>query len=190
MGPIWRGKGKGGQAGFAPAILEHLDPLYGYAMSLTRSPVEAEDLVQETCVRALRGAQRSAPTGNLKAWLFTILRNIWINQRRRQTQGPDFLPLTTETPDGGAPEAWITDNRQCPDILLERELLQESIRKAIEDLPTVFREVIMLRCLEGFSYTQIAEILGCPSGTVMSRISRARAELRRQLSRQIGEFSS
>jgi RNA polymerase sigma-70 factor (ECF subfamily) len=170
--------------------LEHLDALYGYAMSLTRSPVEAEDLVQETCVRALRGAQRSAPTGNLKAWLFTILRNIWINQRRRQTQGPDFLPLTTETPDGGAPEAWITDNRQCPDILLERELLQESIRKAIEDLPTVFREVIMLRCLEGFSYTQIAEILGCPSGTVMSRISRARAELRRQLSRQIGEFSS
>jgi RNA polymerase sigma-70 factor (ECF subfamily) len=181
MEPVRRGAGKRKSGDFAQAVLEHLDALYGYAMSLTRNPAEAEDLVQETCLRAIRGAQRAVPTGDRKAWLFTILRNIWINQYRRRTRGPEFLQLVTDAQDDELPSAWVIDSQERPDILFERKLLRESIRLAIENLPEMFREVIVLRCIEGFSYTQIAEILGCPSGTVMSRLSRARAELRRQL---------
>jgi len=162
---------------FEQAALEHLEALYGYARSLVRNPTEAEDLVQETYLRSVKAARENLPAGNLKAWLFTLLRHLWINRWRQQVHGPDFVPL--ECMDPAADE--LSDEWQRPDVLLERHLLRDQIRTAIENLDDGFREVIVLRYIEGFSYSQIAQILGCPAGTVMSSLSRARAELRRQL---------
>ena len=172
---------------FEQAALEHLDALYGFAISLARNPTDAEDLVQETYLRGIRAARQAKPTGDLKAWLFTILRNIWINERRRRAQGPEFLPMESVVPSAEGSAEWMADETRRPDALLERRLVREEIRAAIESLPEGFREVVVLRCIEGFSYSQIAQILECPAGTVMSRISRARAELRRYLSGSFGQ---
>lgn len=175
------------QGTFEQAALEHLDALYGFAMSLARNPAEAEDLVQETYLRGIRAARLAAPTGDVKAWLFTILRNIWINERRRRAHGPEFLPMESVVQASEGPAEWMADETGRPDALLDRQLLREEIRAAIESLPEGFREVIVLRCIEGFSYSQIAQILDCPAGTVMSRLSRARAELRCCLSGSLGQ---
>lgn len=166
---------------FEQAALEHLEALYGYARSLARNPTEAEDLVQETYLRGMKAARENLPAGNLKAWLFTILRHLWINRWRQQVNGPDFVPLESMDPAADELSPWMSDERQRPDVLLEQHLLRDHIRAAIEALDDSFREVIVLRYIEGFSYSQIAQILGCPAGTVMSRLSRARAALRRQL---------
>lgn len=176
-----------GRKEFERAALEHVDALYGFAMSLARNSTDAEDLVQETYLRAIRAASQTKPTGDLKAWLFTILRHLWINQRRRQMQGPEFVAVEDVSSPSGEEAEWMNAEADRPDVGLERRLLREEIRAAIERLPERFREVIVLRCIEGFSYNQIAQILECPAGTVMSRLSRARAELRRSLSQVIGE---
>jgi RNA polymerase sigma-70 factor (ECF subfamily) len=177
------------QKEFEQAALAHLESLYGYAMSLVRNPTEAEDLVQETYLRGVQAARHARPTGDLKPWLFTILRNLWINQWRRRTRGPEFVPVEAGELSSAEQAEWIADESHRPDALLEQRLLREQIRAAIEGLPEAFREVIVLRYIEGFSYSQIAQILGCPAGTVMSRISRARAELRHYLSRVTGRHA-
>jgi RNA polymerase sigma-70 factor, ECF subfamily len=159
------------------AIVENLDALYGFAMSLTRNPVDAEDLVQETCVRAIKGLAQRGIENDPKVWLFTILRHVWINDWRRRTKGPQFISLGKNRDEGGALEQWLSDERERPDDNLERNLLAETIRTAIARLPAGFREVVILRYFEEFSYRQIATILGCPAGTVMSRLNRARGEL-------------
>jgi len=166
---------------FERQALAYLEGLYNFAMALTRDPTEAEDLVQETYFRAFRGAAQKLPTGDVKAWLFTILRNISINERRRTRRQPDTEELDAEEEDGGSGWRTLADERHRPDVVHEQNALGQEIRRAIESLPAVYREVIVLRFLEGFSYSQIAAIIGCPAGTVMSRISRARAELRKRL---------
>jgi RNA polymerase sigma-70 factor, ECF subfamily len=160
------------------AILENLGALYGFAMSLTRNPVDAEDLVQETCLRAIKGVAQNGIKSDAKVWLFTILRNVWINQWRRRTKGPEFILLGKTRGDGAPLQEWLSDETDRPDDQFERNLVSGKIRTAISELPEVFREVVVLRYFEGFSYRQIAAILGCPAGTVMSRLNRARAELR------------
>jgi RNA polymerase sigma-70 factor (ECF subfamily) len=160
------------------AILENLSALYGFAMSLTRNPTEAEDLVQEACLRAIKGLTQNGVRSDPKVWLFTILRNVWINQWRRRTKGPEFILLGKTRGDGGSLEEWLSDERERPEDHFDRNVVSGNIRLAISDLPEVFREVVVLRYFEGFSYRQIASILGCPAGTVMSRLNRARAELR------------
>lgn len=160
------------------AILENLGALYGFAMSLTRNPVDAEDLVQETCLRAIRGVTQNGIKSNPKVWLFTILRNVWINQWRRRTKGPEFILLGKTRGDGAPLQEWLSDERERPEDHFERNLVSGKIRAAISGLPEVFREAVVLRYFEGFSYRQIASILGCPAGTVMSRLNRARTELR------------
>jgi RNA polymerase sigma-70 factor, ECF subfamily len=160
------------------AILENFRALYGFAMSLTRNPVDAEDLVQETCLRAIKGLTQNGIKNDPKVWLFTILRNVWINEWRRRANGPEFI-LFGKTRGSGAPlQEWLSDERERPEEHFERNLVSGKIRVAISGLPEVFREVVVLRYFEGFSYRQIASILGCPAGTVMSRLNRARAELR------------
>ena len=160
------------------AILENLGALYGFAMSLTRNPVDAEDLVQETCLRAIKGVAQNGIKSDAKVWLFTILRNVWINQWRRRTKGPEFILLGKTRGDGAPLQEWLSGETDRPDDQFERNLVSGKIRTAISGLPEVFREVVVLRYFEGFSYRQIAAILGCPAGTVMSRLNRARAELR------------
>jgi RNA polymerase sigma-70 factor (ECF subfamily) len=158
-------------------ILENLDALYGFAMSLTRNPIDAEDLVQEACLRAIKGITRHGIDSDPKVWLFTILRNVWINQWRRHAKGPQFISLGNNRADSGPFQHWLSDDRERPDDRFERDVLIERIRIAIAELPEIFREVLVLRYFQGFSYRQIASILGCPAGTVMSRLSRAKAEM-------------
>jgi RNA polymerase sigma-70 factor (ECF subfamily) len=150
----------------------YLDGLYGYAVVLSRNSTEAEDLVQETCLRALRGIHQLRPDGNVKSWLFTILRNIWLNQRRQRRVAPEMVELdsdgTSDPPDTARdPHAVYTD-----------KIEQEQVRAAIQQLPVEFREIIILREYEELSYQEIAGVLGCPPGTVMSRLARARSRLR------------
>ena len=158
---------------FREAALEHLDALFGFAMVLTRNRAEAEDLVQETYLRATRAFGRLLPDTNLKAWLFAIMRNIRLNQLRTAGARPEFIDIDAEEEvDLLAPAT------EDPYTILVRKVERETLRSAIERLPDHYREVVVLRDLEGFSYQQIATILQCPAGTVMSRLGRAREQLR------------
>ena len=162
-------------ADFRKAAIEHLDALYGFAMTLTRNETEAQDLVQETYLRAVRAFGQLLPDSNLKGWLFAICRNIWLNQLRHARSGPRFVELDAEE-EGRA--GWFDTVASNPYTVFVRKLEREEVRAAIESLPRLYREVVVLRDLEGFSYQQIAAILGCPAGTVMSRLNRARERLR------------
>ncbi len=148
-----------------------LDGLYGFALALSRDRSVAQDLVQETYVRALSARRKAAPDENLKGWLFTILHNVFRNEVRRRR------PQTLED----APASSLVDPRSDPQESLHRKETRERVRRAIDDLPESFREVVTLRWVEEFSYRELASILGCPAGTVMSRLARARALLRRSL---------
>lgn len=159
------------------AALALLDALYGYARALTRNPTEAEDLVQETYLRALGAAGWPEASAPLKAWLFTILRRLWLNRLRHTRCGPEFISLDTEI---GLPQR-ISDSSGDPQVIHLRLAEGEAVQAAIEQLASPHREVVVLRDLEGFSYKEIAEILDCPVGTVMSRLNRARTYLKQQL---------
>jgi RNA polymerase sigma-70 factor (ECF subfamily) len=164
---------------FRDSALQYLDGLYGYAMTLTRNQAEAEDLVQETYVRAMGAFERLRPGSNLKSWLFTILRNIRFNQIRDSRSKPHSVE--TDGP-GSTPEIEDKSSKD-PFSLCLTKIKQADVRKAIENLPAAYREVIMLREFEQLSYGEIARILHCPPGTVMSRLSRARENLKDMLQR-------
>lgn len=159
---------------FSQAALAHIDALYGYAMTLTRDPSLAEDLVQETYLRATSAANQPPLGGNLKAWLFVIMRNAWLNQVRHNQSGPRFVELETSDE--------TDDARGNPHVVYLRKLEREQVCNAIEKLPEAYREIVVLRDIEGFTYQEIAMVLECPAGTVMSRLGRARAKLRASLS--------
>jgi RNA polymerase sigma-70 factor, ECF subfamily len=158
---------------FRKAALACFDGLFGFAYSLCRDRVAAEDLVQETYVRALAARRKAAPEDNLRGWLFTILHNVWRNEVRRPR------PAAMEDWPGLA-ESLAAPGKDPQQTLHEKETGQR-LRRAIADLPEPFREVVMLRCVEGFSYRDVASIVGCPAGTVMSRLARGRALLRQSL---------
>jgi RNA polymerase sigma-70 factor, ECF subfamily len=153
-------------------LREYLDGLYSYALVLSRNQAEAEDLVQETCLRALRAMERLRPDSNVKSWLFTILRNIWLNQlRQRKT---DVVDLDSDE----YGENRAVDSSNDPHAAYVSDLEREQVRHAIEQLPLESREIILLREYEELSYEEIAAMLKCPVGTVMSRLARARSKLR------------
>lgn len=154
-------------------FLEYLDGLYSYAMILSRDNTEAEDLVQETCLRALRAIGRSRDDRCVKCWLFTILRNIWLNQLRKRRNTPDLVESDADE---------LAD--AVPDPLTQyiKRVEREQVRSAIQQLPLRFQEIIILREYEYLSYQEIAAVLNCAPGTVMSRLARARSELRKLLS--------
>ena len=161
-------------AAFGQAALDHIDALYGYAMTLTRDTTEAEDLVQDTYVRAARAVNRPGSTENLKGWLFVIMRNAWLNQVRHKNAGPLFVDLDANES--------TRDAQDNPHVVYLRKLEREHVRQAIQSLPDAYREIVVLRDIEGFTYQEIALVLECPAGTVMSRLGRARGRLRKLLS--------
>jgi len=161
--------------------LEYIDSLYSYAVVLSRNRIEAEDLVQETYVRAIEAFGRLREDSNLKGWLFTILRNLWLNRVRKHRTGPQIVDVdaeeyTVEHLAGNSPDAHQ---------ILESEEDAKRVRRALEKLPPEFREILVLREYEDLSYQEIASVLGCPAGTVMSRLGRARARLRTILTEEI-----
>jgi RNA polymerase sigma-70 factor (ECF subfamily) len=155
--------------------VEHIDGLYSYALVLTRNRSEAEDLVQETYVRAIGAMGRLRPESNVKSWLFTILRNIWFNQLRQRRTAPQIVEMDVEGINVGIGTQTSDDD---PYALYVSTLERNQVREAIDQLPADFREIILLREYEELSYQEIAVILNCPPGTVMSRLARARAKLR------------
>lgn len=165
-------------AGFGQAAMEYIDSLYGYALTLTRDATEAEDLVQETYVRATGAGNRPDPDSNLKGWLFVIMRNAWLNQLRHKNSGPHFVELELGEPPGVA-------TQENPHVVYLRKLERQQVRDAIESLPHAYREIVVLRDIEGFTYQEIATVLDCPAGTVMSRLGRAREKLRQRLQPRI-----
>jgi len=167
----------GQRADFGQVALGYLDGLYGYAMSLCHNQAEAEDLTQETYLRAVRALGRLAPDSNLKSWLFAIMRNIWLNQVRHAQSGPQFVEIDDE----GEQSVQV---KSSEDLHAEyvNKVERARVRTAVDSLPPLYREVILLREFEGLSYQEIAGILDCPAGTVMSRLGRAREKLRLMLS--------
>jgi RNA polymerase sigma-70 factor (ECF subfamily) len=161
--------------------IEYLNGLYSYALILSRNHADAEDLVQETYVRAMQAVGRLRPDSNIKSWLFTILRNIWLNQLRRRHTGPQIVE--TDADEGLANEI-VEPSKNSYEIYVSG-VERDQVRAAIQKLPVEFREIILLREYEQLSYQEIAGVLGCPAGTVMSRLGRARSKLRVLLSPQL-----
>ena len=170
-------------AAFEAEALTHLDALYRTALRQTRNQADAEDLVQETFLKAFRNANRFERGTNLRAWLFTILLNTARNRRRDAARDPtvvdsetvDRLPLSAPDP--------------SPEEALLRDVLDEDVRLALDSLPDVFREAVWLRDVEEFTYAEIARMLEVPIGTVMSRIARGRRLLLERLVRARQEGS-
>jgi RNA polymerase sigma-70 factor (ECF subfamily) len=161
--------------------IEHLDGLYSYAMVLSRNRAEAEDLVQETYVRAIQAMGRLRAGSNMKGWLFTILRNIWFNQLRKRRNGPQMVEIDV---DDGLANNIVEPSKDSYDHYVSK-IEAEQVRAAIQELPEESREIILLREYEDLSYQEIASVLDCPLGTVMSRLGRARAKLRALLSKTL-----
>ena len=167
---------------FEGLALTHLDSLYASALRLTKNERDAEDLVQDTCMRAYRFFDKFERGTNIKAWLFRILTNTFINRYRRKVKERS----ATEGPEQEAVQALFfsqdaTDQASNPERFLFDLLLSDDVLRAIDSLPIDFRMVVILADLQEFSYKEIADILGCPVGTVMSRLFRGRKQLQKML---------
>ena len=164
---------------FGRQALPHLDGLYGAALRLTRNPTEAEDLVQEAVLRAFQNWHQFKEGTNCRAWLFRILTNTFINGYRRRTKEREILEGEQA---GGHSErfysAEATHAWGDPQRGYEAHTLSKPVSAALDALRPEFRVVVVLSDLQDFSYRQIAEMTGCPIGTVMSRLFRARQRLR------------
>ena len=169
---------------FETEALASLDSLYRAALRLTRRPADAEDLVQETYLKAFRAADQFEPGTNLRAWLFTILHTTARNRARDRAR--DTVAIDSELVDRAAdappPGGRSAGTAETPESLLLRETLAPELQAAIDALPEAFRQAVWLRDVEEFSYAEIAEMLSIPVGTVMSRISRGRHMLFDRLS--------
>ena len=158
---------------FESEVMPHARALYGTAFRLTRSPQDAEDLVQEALLRAYRGFSSFRPGSNARAWLYTILHRVRTDMLRKRGRSPQTTEMTDDGP-AVAPrhEAVLTSGN-------------EDVQRALGEVPEVFRQALLLRDVEEFSYDEIAGILGVPVGTVMSRIHRGRASLRKALAGRV-----
>jgi len=162
------------QERFEQTVLPHLDAAYNLARWLTRNEQDAQDVTQEAFLRAFRffdGYQG----GNMRAWLFTIVRNTcytWLHHNRPAEAAEEFNEEIHSPQDSGPAD---------PELQLLAQADRESLRRALEELPDVYREAIILRELEGLSYKEIADVASISIGTVMSRLARARTRLREAL---------
>jgi RNA polymerase sigma-70 factor, ECF subfamily len=167
---------------FEELILSHMDMLYAVALRHTRNVADAQDLTQNTVVKALRFHNKFEKGTYIKAWLLTILRNTFINEYRRKVRRPSFVELsglepaadTSPDPDIGYEPAEINSSELM-------ELLDDEVKEAIESLPDDFRNAVIMADLEDMSYKEIAAAMKCPLGTVMSRLYRGRKLLREKL---------
>ncbi|WP_461105379.1 sigma-70 family RNA polymerase sigma factor [Tessaracoccus terricola] len=169
-------------AAFETEALSHIDRLYSAALRMTRNPADAEDVVQETYAKAFQAYRTFTPGTNLKAWLYRILTNTYINQYRKAKRSPqtsgdadvdDWQIARAASHDStGLRSAEMDALDQTPD---------QTVKEAMEQLPENFRLAVYLSDVEGFAYKEIAEIMGTPIGTVMSRLNRGRAQLRKLL---------
>jgi RNA polymerase sigma-70 factor (ECF subfamily) len=165
------------RASFEADALEFVDSLYRTALRLTRVPSDAEDLVQDTYLKAFRAADSFERGTNLRAWLFTILHNTARNNARDRSR--DSVTVDSDVVDQAAetPQFGISGKVDDPETLLLRKTMTPELQAAVDALPDAFRQAVWLRDVEEFSYAEIAAMLNVPVGTVMSRISRGRRML-------------
>ncbi len=156
----------------ATEVLAYLEPLYATALRLTRQPADAEDLVQDTYVKALRFADTFAAGTNLRAWLYTILHNTWRNRLRDTARAGVDVDSDRVEAEGARIDG--SSVFETPERILLRASIDSDLQAALDALPDVFRQAVWLRDVEEFTYAEIAEMLAIPQGTVMSRISRGR----------------
>jgi len=164
--------------------LSYIDSLYRTALRMTRNPADAEDLVQEAYLRAFRSLHQFKPGTNLRAWIFRIMTNAYINEYRKRSRRPtnaslddlEEFYLYDHLIDSG-----IQPTSERPEDVVLGQLTAQDVLDALDELSDDFREVIVLADIEGFAYREIAEIMDIPVGTVMSRLYRARRRLQRSL---------
>jgi RNA polymerase sigma-70 factor, ECF subfamily len=172
------------QGRFADLAMPYMDALYSAALRMTRNPADAEDLVQETYLRAYRGFPGFQEGTNLKAWLYKILTNTFINIYRAKKRRPEQVDLD-DTEDFylyrklGGLEA--VEAQRSPESEVLDQMPEAVVKEALEALPEQFRMAVLLADVEGFSYKEIAEITDVPIGTVMSRLHRGRKQLQKRL---------
>ncbi len=171
------------KARFTEGTLPLLDSLYASALRMTRNPADAEDLVQETMLRAYRSFDRFEPGTNLKAWLFRIMTNAYINTYRKKQREPKKVSADEIEDFDLYQELKNHDDQfsQTPERIVLDSLVDSDIIEAIDDLPEQFRLAVVLSDVEGFSYAEMAEIMDVPLGTVMSRLHRGRKALQKRL---------
>ncbi|MEM1414992.1 MAG: sigma-70 family RNA polymerase sigma factor [Myxococcota bacterium] len=174
---------------FEAEALPHLDTLYGAALRFTRSPSDAEDLVQDTLLKAYRFYDRFEAGTNIKAWLLKILTNTFINRYRRSVRERKVFDGAIAKPVGeGVMSRAAMRGLSRPVEAAQRRILAQEIQAAIDELPEDYRIMVLLADVEELAYKEIAEIVGCPIGTVMSRLHRARKQLQKKLVRQAVEL--
>jgi RNA polymerase sigma-70 factor, ECF subfamily len=171
---------------FEEEALPHLDAVYRFALRLTGSPSEAEDLVQETYLRAYRAWDQYTPGTRAKSWLFTIGRNAYLRERERDARREELVAQAARETNAGAADLGETPIfAGRPDYDPEgdffRNLVDDRIFRAIDALPEEFREVVVLSDLEGLNYQEIADVVDAPLGTVKSRLFRGRRALQKTL---------
>lgn len=168
------------QEDFEEEIIPHLDAMYNFALRLTSDPSDAEDLVQDTIVKAFRFFSSYEKGTNAKAWLFRILKNSYINNYRKQSKQPNQVDYDEVSEFYETIRADRTDTSDLEDKMF-RELVDDDISQALEELPEDFRTVVLLCDVEGFTYEEIANMLDVPIGTIRSRLHRGRNLLKAQL---------
>lgn len=158
---------------FAECILGCHASLYRYSRSLCGGPWEAEELLQETYKRALAAKRKplAADADEIRPWMFTIMRHVWQNERRRASRSQETC----------LDDSAVHASGEDVELTISRKLLVSEVRAAVDSLPEPWREIIVMRDMEDLSYAEIARVLCCPIGTVMSRLARARGALRRLL---------
>jgi RNA polymerase sigma-70 factor, ECF subfamily len=168
------------QQDFEDEMLPHLDAIYNFALRLTTDPNDAEDLVQDTIVKAFRFFNSYEKGTNAKAWLFRILKNSYINNYRKKSKQPqqvDYDEVSTFYETVRSEQSNTTDMEE----MMYGQLLDDDVTRALEQLPEDFRTVVLLCDVEGFTYEEIANMLDVPIGTIRSRLHRGRNLLRVQL---------
>ena len=173
------------KAGFAEEALPHLDAVYRFAIRLTGSPDEAEDLVQETFLRAFRSWDQYTRGTRAKSWLFTICRNVFLRSRERAKRHGEILSENATRSDGSSAgpvnPVWSTVQALDPEGDFFESIVDDRIVAAIEDLPEEYRTAVVLSDIEGLPYAEIAELMEVPVGTVKSRLFRGRRRLQEVL---------
>ncbi len=175
----------GNRMAFETEIMSNLDSMYRYAFHLSRNREDASDLVQETCARSLKAADKFKRGTNARAWLFAIMRNTFFNQYRAKSKGEIPSDWTDEVESGD--QRFTGSIWPQPFEVFLRDMMREDIDKAMDHLSDDFRSVVALCDVEGFSYAEAAKLLDIPVGTVRSRLHRARASLQKMLSHWFNE---